>query len=292
MGTPASHADSHAVVVPLYGVIPHTLPSQLAGLSDANFRVVLVDNRTPQHRADRPAATLSSKAELVVNHNRGGLAGGFNRGVAHAIRTGASTITLLDQDSQLNAAHLHELGTSLARCGPRSLVGPRVIDRWRQPTQPKHRWQQGNRLQPKRMLISSGTTFFAADWPTLGPMHEPLEIDYVDHHWCFRARLRGFQCFENQRVTLVQAFGERHPNRVCHQLGMQLYGPDRHYTAVRNLRWLLLQPSAPVDVKAKELGKMAIKPILWLLMEPKRLANLRAVLHGLLDPLPAKDPQA
>lgn len=25
--------DSNAVVVPLYGVIPHTLPSQLAGIS-------------------------------------------------------------------------------------------------------------------------------------------------------------------------------------------------------------------------------------------------------------------
>lgn len=52
---------------------------------------------------------------------------------------------------------------------------------------------------------------------------------------------------------LVQAFGERHPNRLCHQLGMQLYGPDRHYTALR---------------------------------------NLRAVLRGLLDQLPAKDPLA
>lgn len=282
---------SHAIVVPLYGVIPDTLPSQLASLSDANFRVVLVDNRTPQHMTDQPATALSSKADVVVNHNRGGLAGGFNRGVAHAILKGARTISLLDQDSQLNAADLHELYTSLAQCGPRSLVGPRVMDRWRQPTLPKHRWQHGNTLMPKRMLISSGTTFLAADWPTLGPMHEPLEIDYVDHHWCFRARKRGFQCFENQRVRLVQAFGEQHPNRICHQLGMQLYQPDRHYTAVRNLRWLLLQPSAPVDIKAKELGKMAIKPILWLLAEPKRLANLRALLRGLLDPLPAKDPE-
>ena len=284
--------DSHAVVVPLFGVIPHTLSSQLASLIDAGFRVVVVDNRKPQQMADQPAATLCSEADLVLNHNRGGLAGGFNRGVTHAIRRGASTITLLDQDSQLNAADLQELGTSLARCGRGSLVGPRVIDRWRQPSQPKHQWQQGNTLQPRRMLISSGTTFFAADWPTMGTMHEPLEIDYVDHHWCYRGRKRGFQCFEDQRVALVQAFGELHPNRICHQLGMQLYAPARHYTAVRNLRWLLLQPSVPADVKAKELGKMTIKPIIWLLMEPKRLANLRALVRGLLDPLPAKDPGA
>ncbi len=282
--------DRHAVVIPLHGAIPSTLPSQLASLSEAKLRVVLVDNRTPDHMADRPAATLMSTADLVANHNRGQLAGGFNRGVAEAIRGGASTITLLDQDSQLDAADLHELETSLDRCGPHSLVGPRVIDRWRQRPQQEYREQQTTTLRPRRMLISSGTTFCSADWPTLGPMHEPLGIDYVDHHWCFRARHNGFQFYEHQRVKLVQSFGERHPNRVCHRLGMQLYGPDRHYTALRNLRWMLLQPSAPVDVRAKELAKMAIKPILWLLMEPQRRANLRAVLRGLLDPLPAKDP--
>ncbi len=68
-------------------------------------------------------------------------------------------------------------------------------------------------------------------------------------------------------------------------LGMELYSPIRHFYAIRNLRWLCLQPFVPLDLKIKELVKMAIKPWLWILFEPQRLANLRAVLGALTAPL-------
>ena len=288
MEAPASHADSHAVVVPLYGVIPHTLPSQLAGLSDANFRVVLVDNRTPQHRADRPAATLSSTAELEVNHNRGGLAGGFNRGVAHAIRTGASTITLLDQDSRIEAEQILLLSRALAAYPDKQLVvGPSI---WDEQRQARHgRWQASmDGLDATRLLISSGTTFRSSDWPQLGSMHEGLFIDFVDHAWCFRAQKRGFQLFQHPLVTLRQQFGAEHPNRICRRFGMQLYTPVRHYYGLRNLRWLCLQPYIPLDLKLKELLKMLVKPWLWLAFEPRRSENLKAIVAGVFASLPAR----
>ena len=40
--------------------------------------------------------------KIIFNHNVGGVAGGFNRGVDAAIAEGVDWITLLDQDSRLS----------------------------------------------------------------------------------------------------------------------------------------------------------------------------------------------
>jgi hypothetical protein len=73
---------------------------------------------------------------------------------------------------------------------------------------------------------------------------------------------------------------------LCRSLGLQLYSPVRHYFAVRNLRWLLLQGYVPCDLRIKEFLKMLLKPWLWILFEPNRRANIVAVVRALVAPLP------
>ena len=282
----------HGVVIPIFGPITEQLSGHVAALSEAGFSVVIVDNRPAAGNPDAAGELPVPRSHVVGNHNRGLVAGGFNRGIERALAIGNQVITLLDQDSRIDPGDLNQLARSLAHCPAQSLVGPVVIDQWRNKPQAKPTPAGGAWcLKATRMLISSGTTFRASEWPALGPMHEPLEIDYVDHSWCYRALQRGFGLFYDEHVHLYQAFGERHPNRLCHSLGMQLYGPERHYTALRNLRWLVLQNCVPGDVKAKELLRMTAKPLFWLLFEPRQRANLRAVVRGLLDPLPAADLQ-
>lgn len=282
----------HALVIPLFGEIAADLPARLHRQAAAGYQLVLVDNRTPAQSHAQPIASLVPGACVVMNHNQGRVAGGFNRGIARAIHNGAHTITLLDQDSHLEVGALETLASTLASAGPNTLVGPKVVDRWRRSRKQANQGRGAERLHMRRMLISAGTTFRSADWPALGEMHEPLEIDFVDHHWCFRARQRGFRCLEDSAVILQQSFGQRHPNGLCHQLGLQLYPPERHYTAVRNLRWLLRLRCVPLDLKVKEVTKMLAKPFCWLVMEPQRHANLQALRRGILDPLPADDPLA
>ena len=281
----------HGVVIPIFGPITEQLHQHVAALLEADFTVILVDNRPVDRRPVSSAEALFPRAHMVSNLNRGLVAGGFNRGVERAIMIGTQVVTLLDQDSRICPGDLRQLAGSLASCPGQSLVGPVVIDQWRTNPQQEDNQAKQSGLQPTRMLISSGTTFRANEWPMLGTMHEPLEIDYVDHYWCYRAIQRGFRIFHDKRVTLYQAFGQRHPNQLCHCIGMQLYEPQRHYTSVRNLRWLALQKCVPADVKAKELLRMVLKPLLWLLFEPRRRANLRAIVLGLVDPLPVADLQ-
>ena len=257
----------------------------LKDLTDLGMFVVLVDNN-PQPLIS--PVNPSGNCELVFNGNRGGIAGGINRGIECALAAGCTWITLLDQDSRIEAGQILLLAKALdAYPGQKLVVGPSI---WDEQRQKRHgRWRASvDGFDATRLLISSGTTFRSLDWPRLGAMHEGLFIDFVDHAWCFRAQARGFQLLQHPLVTLRQQFGAEHPNEFCRWLGMQLYSPERHYYGLRNMRWLCLQPYIPLDLKIKELLKMLVKPWLWLAFEPRRIENLQAIVAGLFASLPAK----
>lgn len=282
MGKGRSKAGSsvQAIVIPLFGELPEDLPSYIEGLVRDGLLAVLVDNQPQPQADDLYEACLAASSYTIRNRNIGGVAGGYNRGIDTAVDLGAAVITLLDQDSRLATADLIRMAAALQNLSSeRVLIGPWVTDQRRGTPAPP----QQSALVPTRMLISSGTTFRSSDWHELGPMVEGLEVDYVDHDWCFRAGSRGFRLYQHPCVVLEQVFGERHPSSFCHWLGMQLYSPRRHYTAVRNLRWLLGQPYVPLDIKCKEALRMLLKPFFWLLFESRRAENLRAVVRGLID---------
>lgn len=289
MGRPqAGHqARQHWVVVPLYGPDSGSVAQALLPLLEAGLGLVLVDNNAadPAHVVPWPAADHPG-CRRIRNANQGGIAGGFNSGVAAALDFGARIVTLLDQDSAITPVGLQGLRELLERYpGERLLVGPRIWDQRRQ------RWHDAAaerwRGYPRtRLLISSGTTFAADHWPLLGPLDGELFIDFVDHAWCFRAQKAGFVLLQHPDVRLEQQFGEPHPHWLCRWLGMELYTPQRHYYSLRNLRWLLRQSWVPLDLRLKELVKMLVKPWLWLLLEPQRRANARAIVAALSAPLP------
>jgi len=278
-------------VIPLYGGVPRDLEDWVAALQQAGLHVVLVQNN-PGHLSMLPAALQRSEQglRLIDNQNVGGVAGGFNRGIDAAIAGGVDWITLLDQDSRLLPADLHRLREPWAQLTqPSLLVGPLIWDGRRECLHAMASATKFQKYLVTRLLISSGTTFRAADWPRLGPMAEWLVVDFVDHTWCFRAQARqNFRLLQHPEVRLVQRFGSMHPNRLCRWLGMELYTPSRHYYQLRNLRWLLQQAEIPLDLRCKELLKMLLKPWLWLLCEPRRHENFTAILAALHAPLPSE----
>ena len=280
--------NKHAVVIPLYGDLPRDLEDWAHALHQAGLQVVLVQNN-PSDGPALPAALQQPQEwlRIISNHNVGGVAGGFNRGVDAALAEGADWITLLDQDSRLDPVDLQRLREPWQRLDQMALlVGPLIWDGRREQLHAMARSTSVRGYLLTRLLISSGTTFRAVDWPQLGPMCEWLVVDFVDHSWCFRAQARqGFRLLQHPEVRLVQRFGGSHPNGLCRWLGMELYTPSRHYYQLRNLRWLLQQAEVPLDLRCKELIKMLLKPWLWLLCEPRRRENLAAILAALRAPL-------
>ena len=275
-------------MIPLYGEVPDDLLHWVNALQQVGLQVILVQNNLSNgHDLPVPLQQLQVSLRIIPNNNIGGVAGGFNRGVDSAIAGGAEWITLLDQDSRVSPSDLQLLREPWQRLQNQALlVGPLIWDGRRNQPHAMGNAASLHGYLHTRLLISSGTTFRAVDWPRLGVMCEWLVVDFVDHSWCFRAQARqGFLLLQHPEVQLVQRFGRSHPNQLCRWLGMELYSPTRHYYQLRNLRWLLQNAEVPLDLRCKELIKMLLKPWLWLLCEPKRRENLAAILSALRAPL-------
>ncbi len=203
----ADAVESAWVVLVLYGCQPPDLWEFLRALQAQGICLALVDNNP---------APLSPWPELrhgvwLHQANHGGLAGGFNAGVRAARDAGAVWITLLDQDSRLEPTTLPLLLQAWKRWPHQQwLVGPAIVD---QRSGARHgRWRPHDQdYDSTRLLISSGTTFRAADWPFLGELDEALWIDFLDHAWCFRAQSRGFRLLQDRRVVLTQSCGAPPP---------------------------------------------------------------------------------
>ena len=259
-------ASRHALVVPLYGELQTECLDRFKFWLKQKFWVVVVNNNP----VDWPLEGVSASI-VVGHHNQEGLAGGFNSGVNQAIADGAEFITLLDQDSIISSESLLLLSK---RCNPNLIVGPRIFD--------VDRGSEHTRAHQRiRMLISSGTTFHSDTWKRVGPFQGWMEIDYIDHEWSSRARRCGIDLAVDEKARLVQTFGSRHPNRLAHHLGLQLYSPYRRAVSIRNLRWLLCQEFIPWDVRLKEFIKMLLKPFIWLILEPSRRRCLAVIWIGL-----------
>lgn len=264
-----------AVIIPLFGKRDSTAEAYWHRLRKADVWLELVDNN-PQ-----PDVRLRAIASSYSHHaNLGGIAGALNAGVARLrAETDVAVVTFLDQDSRISPAGLHRLASRVEENGsPPRVVGPQIWDGQRQrPHPPLLLSCRGERFP---LLISSGTTFRLDDWDALGSLPEHLVVDYVDTLWCCRVLARGFALEQCSQAVLVQCFGQPHPNRLCRWLGMQLYSPQRHYYALRNLRWLWRSAEVPRSLKWREGLRMLVKPWLWLLLEPHRADNFGAIVRG------------
>jgi rhamnosyltransferase len=268
-------AERHALVIPLYGEITSECLNWLNAFRLQGFWVVAVNNNPSTIDG------LHEVSSVVVNHhNFSGLAGGLNAGVAQAISDGTSVITLLDQDSQISPKSLSRLADACSTSSSTSLriVGPCIWDSARHEV-------HSHAKSRARFMITSGTTFSPLVWSCVGSFQSWMEIDYIDHEWCSRAVQCGVQLEVISGACLRQTFGSRHPNRIAHQLGLQLYSPYRRSVAIRNLRWMLCQSYVPLDVRIKELIKILLKPWFWLLLEPNRRRTSAYIWMGLRAPL-------
>jgi rhamnosyltransferase len=278
--------QDHVLIIPLFGTCPGGLAQRLHAFLQTGLGVVLIQNDprldVPSWPESLDGLKTDPRIHCLVNRNRGGVAGGFNRGIAWAVDAGATWITLLDQDSDLRAEDLLRLREPWQVCrDQRLMVGPVIWDGRRQQRHGRRPVEVMEGFWRTRLLISSGTTFRAVDWQQIGPMNEWLVVDFVDHAWSFQAQERGFLLVQHPDVQLLQCFGKLHPNGLCRAFGMELYSPMRHYYSLRNLRWLLRQESVPLDLRLKELVKMLFKPWLWLFFEPKRSENLVSISRAL-----------
>lgn len=287
-------AQVFAVIVTFYPERSR-LEQLLARLGPQLSHIILVDNASvPALLADQlslPMVTLLAQA-----HNLG-VAAALNRGASFALAHGATHLLLLDQDS-LPAPDMvarllegeewlrrHRPGCRLAALGPTCrdretghilpFVPVRLPRSANQPDQPSPFIEVCH-------LISSGTLIPVAAWQEIGPLCEPLFIDYVDVEWGWRARAWGWLSLGVVAAKLEHQLGHQRRRLPGGRL-IALHHPFRYYYIVRNALYLFTLAYIPRRWKVAEAARLGRRLLGYgLLVRPHR-EYLAAVFDGLRD---------
>lgn len=158
--------------------------------------------------------------EVLVNHNRGGLAGAYNRGAEWLLARGCELIFLFDQDSRLRTGFFERmLAAAAGLAGQPFILGPviyeRRLQRYMPVLDPAPGWPRpvpmdgkGKELVPSLCVISSGSAISAAAWHRLGGFREDYFIEYLDVEYALRAWHRGVPVYTHAAAVLEQQAGD------------------------------------------------------------------------------------
>ncbi|WP_242110101.1 hypothetical protein [Luteimonas aquatica] len=288
----ASRAEEFGLIFVLY----HPTEAFVDNLRKAQAvcgNVVAVDNSAQadlalHERLRRDGATV------LFNHNRGGLAGAYNRGAEVLLARGCGVIFLLDQDSDIDASFFAEMMRACAGLGTdRFLVGPKIheinLGNCMPVFPPGPRMPKPRRIDaaeeglfPTLFVISSGSAISARAYHELGAFREDYFIEYIDIEYGLRASSRGIPVYVNAAVTMRQTTGHivRHGKLFTthHPAWRRYYGARNAVHALRLYRahWRLHWIS----------GLLALHQALCvLLFEPQKLRKVAAIACGFLDGL-------
>src|ERR1700745_4177975 len=230
--------------------------------------------------------------QLILNRNKGGLAGAYNRGAEVLLEQNCEVIFLLDQDSDIDALFFENMMHACRALGNGEfLVWTKIYEINLEKCMPV--FQPGKYL-PKRLriddqnegmfpslcIISSGSAISAAAYRTLGAFREDYFIEYIDIKYSLRAVSQNVPVYMNAAVTMRQTTGkiERHGDKYTtnHVAWRRYYGARKAVSCLYLHResWGLNWVS----------GLLEFLQVLRVLQyEPQKVKKITAITCGYLD---------
>jgi rhamnosyltransferase len=252
--------------------------------------IVWVDNGSGHPPIDwRQRWPRQKLRTLWLRHNLG-LGAAQNRGVALALRWGATHVLFMDQDSVPAGDMVEQLLAALVAHRDAAAVGACYRDtRRRRAASPFHAYRRG-RLQPlpcddrNRVwmvdhVIASGCLIPASVWRVVGPMREDFFIDWSDIEWCWRARDRGYRIYGVCGARLDHAVGDQVVRRWGQEI--PLHPPWRHYYQARNWVLMLRTTGTPWAKKLAYSGRQLRRFLVFSLLVPRRWHHFSMWIKGL-----------
>jgi rhamnosyltransferase len=257
--------------------------------------VVAVDN-TPEPEPGLHHRLAANGIHVVINANKGGIAGAFNRGMEYLLQKQVDLLFTFDQDSIVSEDFFPKMIGAAEQIIPAPfLIGPKIFDinvnRYI-PLLTMRRWgvtlasvsDENRGLLPCSSMISSGSVMSAKTFELLGPFREDYFIDQVDTEYCLRAHRAGVSIFINTALTMKHEIGKRIDRHFGAFKFIQWnYIPVRQYYSARNCVHLARQygrklPSV-LFINLITLGQL----ISVIVYEDNKLRKITAMLTGLFD---------
>ena len=226
--------------------------SALRQLASTVAQVVIVDNH-PQGHPPLAALAAAQGAQLIVAHNLGGLAGGYNRALAwlHEHARDTRWVVFVDEDSDTGTLRavlsdtrvlqrLHDPSTAA--------VAPAYRDRatglrGKYMSLRRSGWKYSPRefddLRPVAFVINSMSIWRTDALQRIGPFNEGLAVDHVDTEYCLRARALKLAVYVDGAHEFLHAIGQRKAYKLLgHELQAGGHSPARRQMIARNTVWL------------------------------------------------------
>ena len=267
-----------AAVTVLYQPAPDVFQNILSYSKDVQL-LVIVDNSPIPDKALHLQLKGLGHVNIIPFLDNKGIAAALNAGIQLAISKGFSSVLTMDQDSSFEpgiAAAYFAQYAALTHPDSIAVVGPNHED----VTSPK----TTETCLSVDTVITSGSILNTSIFTKLGKYNEDLFIDEVDHEYCYRAIVAGYQILQMPNILLnhnlgttlfvSNASGKKTLKRNVHS-GIRLY------YMVRNTAFIHKQYKKvfPAQMKLKRYDLM-IRIKNKLLYNGNRLSTLKYIWLG------------
>lgn len=176
----------------------------------------------------------NSKITLINTGGNEGIATRLNQVAEKAIADGYQWLLTMDQDSYFEPEHIQAYfdyakefpgHDQVAMFGVETVNKPELI---------------ADLSEKADQLITSGSLVNLSLYKDIGPFDESLFIDEVDHEYCYRASLRGYQVIQFTHIFLQHQLGEAVNIKTIQgsSRSTSFHSPLRLYYMVRNFLYV------------------------------------------------------
>ena len=190
-----------AAVTVLYQPAPDVFQNILSYSKDVQL-LVIVDNSPIPDKALHLQLEGLGHVNIIPFLDNKGIAAALNAGIQLAISKGFSSVLTMDQDSSFEpgiAAAYFAQYAALTHPDSIAVVGPNHEEI----TSPK----TTETCLSVDTVITSGSIVNTSIFTKLGKYNEDLFIDEVDHEYCYRAIVAGYQILQMSNILLNHNLG-------------------------------------------------------------------------------------
>jgi len=213
----------------------------------------------------------------ISNGGNKGIAYALNLGAKLAIENGFDYLLTMDDDTSIPPGSIKTmLSFSSKFDGKLGLIGGQADYQ-----------KVGDTVSFVDYTITSGNLLYLPAYSCCGPFMEELFIDYVDHEYCFRLRLAGYDIAEINSIFLIHKLGEKKALRVFGSKSLikwTSHNPYRIYYKTRNCIYVLAKYNKlPLRIKVyfvRDLFRDLIKTVF---LEDEKLLRIHLYTKAVFD---------
>ena len=190
-----------AAVTVLYQPAPDVFQNILSYSKDVQLLVIVDNSPAPDHPLHLQLEALGHVTIIKFLDNKG-IAAALNAGIQLTILKGFGSVLTMDQDSSFEpgiAAAYFAQYAALTHPDSIAVVGPNHEE----VTSPK----TTEACLSVDTVITSGSIVNTSIFTKLGKYNEDLFIDEVDHEYCYRAIVAGYQILQMPNILLNHNLG-------------------------------------------------------------------------------------